>query len=172
MPQRTEVLLVYLAGLAQGLALVTFPAASSIFTSPHGYGLSASRYGLMFIPQVILAILASSLGPALAQRWSLKQVLQAGLSANFLAMTLLAFSSLLQAVSGRRLWDPARSHWIAGLRLRRNCHGLEHLCGQNSFPVARTAPYLRSMPCSAPAPLWRRSLSPSSSVWAPGGCCR
>ena len=98
MPQRTEVLLIYLAGLAQGLALVTFPAASSIFTSPHGYGLSASRYGLMFIPQVILAILASSLGPALAQRWSLKKVLQAGLSANFLAMTLLAFSGLLQGV--------------------------------------------------------------------------
>jgi MFS transporter, FHS family, glucose/mannose:H+ symporter len=100
MPQRTEVLLIYLAGLAQGLALVTFPAASSIFTSPHGYGLSASRYGLMFIPQVILAILASSLGPALAQRWSLKKVLQAGLSANFLAMTLLAFSGLLQGVPG------------------------------------------------------------------------
>lgn len=100
MPQRTEVLLIYLAGLAQGLALVTFPAASSIFTSPHGYGLSASRYGLMFIPQVILAILASSLGPALAQRWSLKKVLQAGLSANLLAMTLLAFSGLLQAFPG------------------------------------------------------------------------
>ena len=100
MPQRTEVFLVYLAGLVQGLALVTFPAASSIFTSPHGYGLSASRYGLMFIPQVILAILASSLGPALAQRWSLKHVLQAGLSTNFLAMALLAFSSLWQASPG------------------------------------------------------------------------
>lgn len=100
MPQRTEVLLVYLAGLVQGLALVTFPAASSIFTSPHGYGLSASRYGLLFIPQVVLAILASSLGPALAQRWSLKHVLQAGLSANLLAMALLAFSSLWQNFSG------------------------------------------------------------------------
>ena len=100
MPQRSEVFLVYLAGLAQGLALVTFPAASSIFTSPHGYDLSASRYGLMFIPQVILAIAASSLGPALAKRWSLKHVLQAGLSANLLAMTLLAFSALLQHLSG------------------------------------------------------------------------
>jgi FHS family glucose/mannose:H+ symporter-like MFS transporter len=100
MPQRTEVPLVYLAGLVQGLALVTFPAASSIFTSPHGYGLSASRYGMMFIPQVLLAILASSLSPALAQRWTLKRVLQAGLSANFLAMTLLAFSALLQDFSG------------------------------------------------------------------------
>ena len=50
MPQRTEVLLVYITALAQGLALVTFPAASSIFTSPDGYGFSASRYGTDVYP--------------------------------------------------------------------------------------------------------------------------
>jgi len=96
MPQRTEAGLVYATGLFQGLALVTFPAASSIFTSPGGFGFSASRYGMMFVPQVILAILASSLGPALARRWSLKRVLQAGMSADLLAMILLALSRLLQ----------------------------------------------------------------------------
>ena len=85
-----------MAGLIQGLALVTFPAASSIFTDPHGYGFSASRYGMMFLPQVILAILASSLGPGLARRWTLKHVLLAGLTADLLAMTLLAFSHWLQ----------------------------------------------------------------------------
>ena len=77
-PRRTEVVLIYGIGLVQGLALITFPAASSIFTSPHGFGLSASRYGIMFIPQVLLAILASSLGPVLACRWTLKRVLQPG----------------------------------------------------------------------------------------------
>lgn len=96
MPRRTEVGLIYVAGLIQGLALVTFPAANSIFTSPHGFGFSASRYGMMFLPQVILAILASSLAPALARRWTLKRVLLAGLSADLLAMSLLALSSLLQ----------------------------------------------------------------------------
>jgi fucose permease len=96
MPRRTEVLLIYLAGLIQGLALVTFPAASSIFTSPHGYGFSASLYGMMFIPQVILAIVASSLSPRLARRWTLKHVLLAGLTADLLSMTLLAFSPLLR----------------------------------------------------------------------------
>jgi len=98
MPRRTEILLIYVTGLIQGLALVTFPAASSIFTSPHAYDFSASRYGMMFVPQVILAILASSLGPELARRWTLKRVLLAGLAADLLAMTLLAFSSLLQDV--------------------------------------------------------------------------
>src|SRR5262245_18164296 len=96
MPRRTEVDLIYLTGLAQGLALVTFRAASSIFTSPQGYGFSASRYGMMFIPQVILAILASSAGPGLARRWTLKRVLLAGMSADLISMTLLALSSLLQ----------------------------------------------------------------------------
>ena len=97
MPRRAEVVLVYATGLVQGLALVTFPAASSIFTSPNGYGFSSSRYGMMFVPQVILAIVASSLGPALARRWTLKRVLRAGMSADFLAMILLALSRLLTA---------------------------------------------------------------------------
>ena len=100
MPRRTEVLLIYVAGLIQGLALVTFPAASSIFTSSHCFGFSDSRYGMMFIPQVILAILASSLGPRLARRWTLKNVLLSGLAADLLAMTLLAFSHWLQDSPG------------------------------------------------------------------------
>ena len=96
MPRRAELSLIYVTGLVQGLALVAFPAASSILTSPHGFGFSASRYGMMFIPQVLLAILASSVGPVLARRWTLKRVLLAGLSADLLAMTLLAVSRLLQ----------------------------------------------------------------------------
>jgi fucose permease len=95
MPPRSEARLIYGIGLVQGLALVTFPAASSIFTGSRGFGFGASRYGLMFVPQVILAILASSIGPALARRWTLKRVLQAGLAANVLAMSLLAVSRLL-----------------------------------------------------------------------------
>jgi FHS family glucose/mannose:H+ symporter-like MFS transporter len=92
---RSEIGLIYMIGLIQGLALVTFPAASSIFTSSRGFGFSASRYGMMFLPQVILAILASSFGPSFARRWTLKRVLQAGLTADLLAMTLLAASRLL-----------------------------------------------------------------------------
>jgi len=100
MPSRSEVGLIYVIGLVQGLALVTFPAASSIFTSPRGFGFGASRYGMMFVPQVILAILASSIGPSLARRWTLKRVLQAGLSADLLAMILLAGSRLLVDMPG------------------------------------------------------------------------
>jgi hypothetical protein len=75
------------------VALVTFPAASSIFTSPHpqGYGFTTSQYGAMFLPQVILAILASSLAPAFARCWHLKRVFLLGLGSNLVSMILLAF---------------------------------------------------------------------------------
>jgi MFS transporter, FHS family, glucose/mannose:H+ symporter len=92
---KTEVGLIYGTGLVQGLALVTFPAASSIFTSPKGYGFSSARYGMMFLPQVLLAIVASSLAPRFAQRYSLKRVLVAGMVADLVSMSLLASSKFL-----------------------------------------------------------------------------
>lgn len=93
----SEVGLIYLTGLVQGLAFVTFPAASSVFTSPHGYGFSSTRYGAMFLPQVLLAILASGLAPKFANRWGLKRVLVLGVFADLVAMSLLASSNLLMA---------------------------------------------------------------------------
>ena len=90
-----------MAGLVQGVALVTFPAASSIFTSPspQGYGFSNTQYGAMFLPQVVLAILASSLAPAFARRWHLKRVFLLGLGSNLASMTLLALSNFFMASS-------------------------------------------------------------------------
>ena len=79
----------------QGLALVTFPAASSIFTTPDGFGFDSTRYGALFLPQVLLAILASAFAPRLARRWSLRRVLLAGLAGDVVSMTLLALSRLL-----------------------------------------------------------------------------
>jgi len=43
MASRTEIGVVYAAAVAQGLALVTFPAASAIFTSPDGFGFDSAR---------------------------------------------------------------------------------------------------------------------------------
>ena len=92
---RTEIGLVYIAAVVQGLALVTFPAASSIFTTPDGFGFDSTRYGALFLPQVLLAILASAFAPRLARRWSLRRVLLAGLAGDVVSMTLLALSRLL-----------------------------------------------------------------------------
>jgi MFS transporter, FHS family, glucose/mannose:H+ symporter len=99
MKRPTGLGLIYTVGLAQGLALVTFPAASVIFTSPKGYGFSATRYGVMFLPQVVMAILSSSAAPTLAQRWDLKRVSLLGLGSNIAAMLLLAVSRLVSTNS-------------------------------------------------------------------------
>jgi len=60
MATRAESRVVNLAGLVQGIVLVTFPAASTIFTSRQYYGLSDSQYGAMFLPMVVLAIVTSA----------------------------------------------------------------------------------------------------------------
>jgi hypothetical protein len=70
--RRFEIITVYSVGLFQGLSLVAFPAAANILQSPTGYDLSKSRYGLLFLPQVIMAIAGSLAMPTLARRFRLK----------------------------------------------------------------------------------------------------
>ncbi|MGD1088332.1 MAG: MFS transporter [Verrucomicrobiota bacterium] len=92
MAQRSEILTVYAAGLIQGVALVTFPAASTVFTSSSDYGLSSTEYGGMFVPQAVMAIISSLLGAGLRKRLGTKHIYMMGLLANLLAMTLLVVS--------------------------------------------------------------------------------
>lgn len=100
MASRAESVTVNAAGLVQGIVLVTFPAASTIFTTRSSYDLSRSQYGLMFVPQVITAIAASLLGagllwPALSRRVSEKSMYLTGLLADLAAMVLLIASWLV-----------------------------------------------------------------------------
>jgi fucose permease len=92
MAQRNAIATVYAAGLVQGIALVTFPAAGTVFTSATGYGLSNTQYGAMFEPQAMMAILSSLLGAGLTSRIGAKRVYLLGLAANLAAMGLLVFS--------------------------------------------------------------------------------
>jgi MFS family permease len=91
---RAETNVVYAAGLVQGIVLVTFPAASTIFTDPDEYDLSKSQYGAMFLPQVITAIAGALLGSGLARRFGAKRVYLVGLAASLVAMGLLVTSTL------------------------------------------------------------------------------
>ncbi|HZM02646.1 MAG TPA: MFS transporter [Candidatus Saccharimonadales bacterium] len=92
MAQRREIITVYAAGLIQGVALVTFPAASAVFTNSSDYGLSNTEYGGMFVPQAVMAIISSLLGAGLRKRLGTKLIYLLGLVANLLAMTLLVAS--------------------------------------------------------------------------------
>lgn len=93
MQRRVAVPTIYLAGLAQGFALVVVPAASSLLTDPHGYGFSGAAYGMLFIPMVAAAVVASAAGGVLAVRWGLKRLLIAGLLLDAAAMSLVAWSA-------------------------------------------------------------------------------
>jgi MFS family permease len=81
--------------MVQGIALVTFPAASTILTDPAEYDLSSTQYGTLFLPQVITAITAALLSSSLGGRIGTKRVYLVGLAASLAAMALLLVSSFL-----------------------------------------------------------------------------
>jgi MFS transporter, FHS family, glucose/mannose:H+ symporter len=87
--RRLEIGTVYGIGLFQGLSLVAFPAAATVLTSPTGYALSKTRYGWLFLPQVVMAIVGSLALPKLAARQPLKRILVAGVASDAVAMGLL-----------------------------------------------------------------------------------
>jgi MFS family permease len=89
---RAEVVTVYAVGLFQGLALVAFPAASSVLTGASDYDLSTSQYGLLFVPQVLMAIAGSLLLPELSRRFGLKRLFLVGIAANVISMGVLVAS--------------------------------------------------------------------------------
>jgi MFS family permease len=89
--------LVYASGVVQGIVLVTFPAANSIFTGHNGFALSATQYGLMFAPQVAGAIAAALCAGLLGSRLGTKRVYQLGITTGFVAMALLVFSQLFES---------------------------------------------------------------------------
>ncbi len=96
MASKAETNVVYAAGMAQGIVLVTFPAASTVFTDPAEYGLSNTQYGTLFLPQVITAITAALLGAGLGGRFGTKRVYIAGLAAALVSMSLLIVSDFVK----------------------------------------------------------------------------
>lgn len=90
-----ELLTIYIAGLLQGIALVAYPAASSIFTNPDAFDLNATEYGTLFIPQTLLAIAASAFSAWIIMYLNAKKVFLAGMASNFLSMLCLTLSSLV-----------------------------------------------------------------------------
>jgi fucose permease len=93
--RRKEVAAVYGAGLVQGVALVTFPAASVVFTSAADYGLSRTEYGGMFVPQAIMAIGSALFAAGVTRRLGAKRIYLIGLVTNLAAMALLLLSQFV-----------------------------------------------------------------------------
>lgn len=92
---KSEVVSIYTAAVLQGTTMVAFPAAATIFTNLQEYGLTSTEYGLIFLPDIVVAIIASMLGGKLAHYGSLKSIYLWGLVANLLSMAVMLMSALL-----------------------------------------------------------------------------
>lgn len=88
-------LLIYAAGLLQGLMLVSVPALSAALK--HSLALTDGRYGSLFLPQVLCTTLAALVGGELAKRLPLKRLLLAALLANAAAQLALTASAVVPA---------------------------------------------------------------------------
>jgi fucose permease len=92
-PALPNVLVVYLAGLLQGLTLVSFPSSAPVLRSVHG--LSDAQYGLIFLPQVAAAVIGAVGGGALSRRLGLQRLLWLAMLANGLSQLALASLEVL-----------------------------------------------------------------------------
>ncbi|MGQ0658994.1 MAG: MFS transporter [Chromatiales bacterium] len=88
--QRLAVLVLYAAGFLQGLTLVCVPALSAALKET--LGISDSRYGILFLPQVGCTALAALLGGVLARRLGLKRLLWLSLLANAISQSAVSAS--------------------------------------------------------------------------------
>ncbi len=88
----SRVVFINLAGLAQGLALVTVPALAPVLTGSV-YGLSSSAYGALFLPQALTAIAGSLLGSRLEARHGPRRLALTGLTLDALAMASVLLSA-------------------------------------------------------------------------------
>ena len=113
---RREVTVVYLAGIVQGICWSRSPPPARSSPTPT-IDPSNTRYGFLFVPQVLTAITASLLGSSLARRSSTKRVYLAGLLAGLVAMVLLLVSQFFESDSAA-LPDAARRDSLPRSRLR------------------------------------------------------
>ncbi|NDJ53386.1 MAG: MFS transporter [Chloroflexi bacterium] len=89
-----RILAVYPASFLQGLTVTLYPAAGNLLTDPTQHGLSEAQFGSLFAPQLVAAIVASSLASRIAGRTSMKSLLLLGMLCNLLALALLATTIL------------------------------------------------------------------------------
>ena len=155
MARSAEIAVVYGGGLAQGLALVSFPAAATILTAADGYGFSSSQYGSIFLPLFVGSVLASLLAPTLARRRSLKTVLLAGCGCNALSMATFALSATLTGMAELAFVMVLAATGLLGVGFGATLTAI-NAYATNSSPTAAKPPSPPCTRCSAPGPLWRR----------------
>jgi MFS family permease len=171
MATKGDLAIVRAAALVQGIALVTFPAASTVFTDPDEYDLSTTAYGTMFVPQAIAAIAGSFLGARWASRTSTRRVYLCGLTANLASMALLVVSATVQDEHALAYAILLVATASLGLGFGFTVPALNTFTAA-FYPTKVDGSVLVLNVCSASAPPSPRCSSRSSWVSDSGGDCR
>lgn len=98
---RLEIVTVYGATLFLAVVFGTLPALSSILTSADEFGLGPTLYGLLFVPQALVAIPVALWEATRSGRGGPKPLLMAGLAFSLVAVVLIFVSQL--AIAEERL---------------------------------------------------------------------
>jgi fucose permease len=96
------IVVVYVASVLQGLAMVSFPALGDVLKD--ALGLGNAQYGTIFLPQVTVAATAAIVGGALARRVGLKRLMVLSMAVSVLCQLLLAGSAAVD--------DPAAAYVV------------------------------------------------------------
>lgn len=88
-------LAIYTIAALQGCIFTTIPGAANFITAPQGLALSTKLYGMIFLPMVFAAIIASLLSGAFVKRYGLKRLLLTSASFSIIAMLMFATSSVV-----------------------------------------------------------------------------
>lgn len=90
MDSRTfKIVIIFLLGFLTGVNFVIFPALAPVLTDQSLFGLSASQFGNLFIPQVIFITISCLVTPFLVNKFGTKIILSSGILLMILSTAIL-----------------------------------------------------------------------------------
>jgi hypothetical protein len=106
--------LIVSAAATEGAILASFCASVSILVGRHGYGLSGSQYSMIFLLQVITAVIGALIAARSAMRLSRGGALRAGFGLSIVGLLVPSFRALgrqhsCRCFSSRPAWSVAAS---------------------------------------------------------------
>ena len=88
-------IVVFVSGFGIGLMVVMYPTLGPLLTDGDMFGLTSAKYGLLFLPQIVAAIVSALAVRRLAARIGMKRVVMLGTACCVVSMALLLVASRL-----------------------------------------------------------------------------
>jgi len=85
--------IINIAAAAEGAALIVYTSYSRILISKYYFDLTADKYGLVFLPELVTIVTTAALAARITRRIPTKRVCQLGLGCSLVSMVLLFMSA-------------------------------------------------------------------------------